>query len=244
VRADQPRRLDHTAGPVRPGAGLPLGHPSAARRRKHNRRRHDPGVPGAVGHRDLRHVPARPRAAPPPGRPVLLRCRRRRRAAPAAALLPAAGRVAARRVRAHRARGAAQEVVGRGARGHASAARRLGGVRGRGGPRAAGRGRGDPAARQRDVRRRVLLLRGETEADGVRAASGPGRDVGAGRRGGQEAGARLRAPARRLRLLQVPSCSYQGEILKLMESCMKLYNLTRLFDARAWNNASMPAGFH
>jgi len=182
VRADPPRRRGHITGPgaARPGIDLPLGDPGAARRRRSWG--HDPGVPRAVGLAGgvLVHVPARAVPGAPPGRAVLLRRRRRRRAAAEAALLPRAGRVAVRRLRARRARGAAaREVPGRGRRGHAVAARRLRGVRGRHGPRAAcgGSGAAPPAWRQRDVRRGVLLLRGEAEAADVRTPARRGRAV-------------------------------------------------------------------
>jgi hypothetical protein len=85
-----------------------------------------------------------PRASSPPLLPAV---RSFCDAAPAAAVLPVAGGVASRRVRAHRARGAV--VVGRGPRGHASAARRLGGVRGRGGVKLRQMACGPPPAQGR-----------------------------------------------------------------------------------------------
>jgi hypothetical protein len=184
VRADPAHRRGHIAGPraTRPGTDPPLGDLGAAHRHYHSRG-HDPGVPRAVGLATgvLVRVPARPFPGAPPGRAVLLR-HRRRRAAAEAALLPRAGRVAVRRLRAHRASGAAPgRGRGRCYRGHAAAARRLRDVRGRRGPRAAcgGSGAAPPPWRwrQRDVRRGVLLLRGEAEAAGLRVPAGRGRDV-------------------------------------------------------------------
>lgn len=205
-------------GAARPGADLPLGDPGAARER------HDPGVPGAVGRRvrDVVDVPADPVPVAPPGRDVLLR-RRRRRADLEAALLPAAGRVAVCGLRARGARAEAGQVGGRRGRGHARAARRLGGVRGRRGPRAAGGGGGaaSPAGRQRDVRRGVLLLRGEAEEADVRPAAGGRRAMGSGGRGGEEAGEGLRG-ARRPRLLQVPPRPDHGAIDHILDHILVL----------------------